>query len=377
MGKTRDRLTRRQFLARVMGAGGVVVLGGSSLLGCGPSASPAAPTKAPAAPTTAPAAPTKAPAAAPTQAPPAAKKFVFRLSHSHAPDAEQSAIHIMALKFQELAAKKTNNQAEIQIFPANQLGEERVVVEGVKMGTIDMMSSGTAIWVNFAPKLGVLDLPYVFKEFDHVHKLLDGPAGEELAKHVEQSTGARVLGWYDSFGFRNVGTKSKEVKKLEDLKGLKIRVIQTPTYVRTFELLGASPTPMAFGEVYTSIQTGVLDGWEHDPPTMVTQKMYEVTKYVARTEHLFGVLLLTVNAKKLDALPADVKKGVEEAAREACNYARSLAPEKEQAALKVLKDKGMVINDFDKAQAVEKVRGYWKEYADKVNAGDLLAKLTG
>lgn len=370
MDETRDRLTRRQFLTRVAGVGAAAALGGTGLLGCGVASAPAAPTKAPAVP-----APTQA-AAAPAQAAAPAKKYTLRLSHSHAPDPDNSAIHIMALKFQELAAKKTNNQLEVQIFPANQLGEERVVVEGIKMGTIDMMGSGTAIWVNFAPKLGLLDLPYIFKDFSHVHKVLTGPAGQELAQYVEQTAGARVLDWFDSFGFRNVATKSKEVKKVEDLKGLKIRVIQTPTYLKTFELMGANPTPMAFGEVYTSLQTGVLDGWEHDGPTMVTQKMYEVTKYIARTEHLFGALVLTANPKKLDSFPADVKKAVEEAAKEACDYARSIAPEKEQAAYKFLKDKGLVVNDFDKASSIEKSKGYWKEYADQVKGTDLLAKLT-
>jgi len=363
MSETNRKVTRRQFLTWA-GTGAAVTLGGTALAACGGSTTPATSTNAPAVP-------------AATQAAGApAKKYVLRLSHSHPADPDQSSLHIMVLKFQELAAKKTNNQVDVQIFPANQLGEERVVVEGVRMGTIDMMASGTAIWINFAAKLGVLDLPYIFKDFNQFHKVIDGPVGQDLAQHVEQTTGARVLSWFDSFGFRDVATKSKEVKSFEDLKGLKIRVIQTPTYVKTFELLGASPTPMALGEVYTSLQTGVLDGWEHDTPTMVSNKMYEVTKYVAKTEHLFGALVLTVNAKKLDSLPDDIKKAVVEAGKEAGDYARSLAPDKEQGSYKILKDKGIVIDDFDKAPAIEKVRGYWKEYADQVKATDLLAKMT-
>jgi len=303
------------------------------------------------------------------------RKVTLRLSHSHVPDPVMSNIHITALRFQELARKKTDNQLDIQIYPANQLGEERAVAEGVKMGSIDLMSSGTAIWVNLAPKLGLLDLPYLFTNFAQTRKVLAGPAAEALGHHLTETTGTRMLGFLGSFGFRNVATKAKEVKNIEDLKGLKIRVIQTPTYVRTFELLGATPTPMAFGEVYIGVQTGVLDGWEHEAPTMVASKMYEVTKYVARTEHLFSVCTIIANSKKVDSLPAELKKGLEDAAREACDYTFEIAPGKEEEGFKFLREKGMVINSFDKGPAIQLVKGYWQEYAEKVKATDILAKM--
>ena len=303
------------------------------------------------------------------------RKVTLRLSHSHVPDPVMSNIHITVLRFQELARQKTDNQLDIQIFPANQLVEERAVAEGIKMGTIDLMLSGTAIWVNLAPKFGLFDLPYLFTDFARARKIFAGPAAEDLAHHLTQTTGARVLGFMASFGFRDVATKAKEVKNVEDLKGLKIRVIQTPTYVRTFELLGATPTPMAFGEVYIGVQTGVLDGWEHEAPTMVASKMYEVTKYVARTEHLFSVCTIIANSKKVDSLPAELKKALQDAARESCDYTFEIAPNKEEEGFKFLREKGMVINAFDKAPAIQRVKGYWQEYAEKVKATDILAKM--
>jgi TRAP-type transport system periplasmic protein len=341
-------MTRRQFISRVASAGAVAAVGDAGLVGLTPRRAAAAS---------------------------GGRKVTLRFSHSWAPDPVQAPGHIIGLRLQELVNKKTDGQLEIQLFPASQLGEERVVVEGIKMGTIDLMTSGTAIWGNFAPKLGVCDLPYLFTSFAQARKVLMGPAAEALAQSLVQATGARTLGFWGSPGFRNVATKSREVKSIGDLKGLKIRVIQTPTYVRTFELLGASPTPMAFGEVYTSIQTGVLDGWEHDPPTMASSKMYEVTKYLARTEHLYGVCFITANTRKIDSLPPDMKKALEEAAGEACSYMFDIAGQKEEDGLKILRDKGMVINTFDKTQATERVRGYWKEYADKVGAADILAKI--
>jgi TRAP-type transport system periplasmic protein len=350
MADTTGRISRREFISRTIIGGASVAVGGATLFGSGPRLARAASS---------------------------GKKIALRLSHSWAPDPAMAGGHIIALRLQELVARKTNGELEIQIFPASQLGEERVAVEGVRMGTIDLMASGTAIWGNFAPKLAVCDLPYIFTSFAQAQKVLAGPAGAELSKHLTETTGARLLGLWSSLGFRNVATKSKEVKKVEDLKGLKIRVIQTPTYIRTFELLGASPTPMPFGEVYTSLQTGVLDGWEHDAPTMASAKMYEVTKFLARTEHLYGVNMLTANGKKVESLPAELRKALEEAGREACNYTFELAKQKEEEGLKLLGEKGMTITTFEKGPATERVKGYWKEYAEKVKASDILAKLVG
>ena len=154
----------------------------------------------------------------------------------------------------------------------------------------------------------MLDLPFLFRDFDHIHKAMDGEAGPLLSKHVEERAGVRPLVYFDSFGFRrNVVTRNKQVKSIDDMKGLKIRTIQTTIYVKAVELMGASPTPMAFGEVYTSLQTGVIDGYEHDANVTLSQKFYEVSKYMAMTQHISGVLALTASAKAIDSLPADIR----------------------------------------------------------------------
>jgi tripartite ATP-independent transporter DctP family solute receptor len=317
------------------------------------------------------------PVVPPAAATTSGRKVTLRLSHSHAPDPVQSNLHMNALRLQELVSKKTDNQMEIQIFPANQLGEERAVVEGIKMGTIDLMSSGISIWSNLAPKVGLFDLPFVFPNFARIKEVVTGPVGAELTQHVRQVTGAQVLGFLPSYGFRDVATKSKEVKRVEDLKGLKVRVLPAPVFIRTFELLGATPVPMAFGEVYVGIQTGVVDGWEHDAPTTVASKIYEVTKFFARTEHIHSVCCITANSKKIDSLPSDLQNALMDAVKEACSYTFDLAPQKEEEGFKVLVTKGMTINPFDKAPAIAKVKGYWQEYAEKVKATDILAKMVG
>lgn len=349
MANSRWTVTRREFLKDV-GLAGATTFGVATLVGAPVRTSAAA-------------------AGSPGQ------KFVLRYAHAQAPEPQFANHQIFGLRFQESLAKATNGAVEVQIFPANQLGEERAQVEGVRMGTIDMMASGSQVWGNFAPKTNLLSLPYIFTDYQQIRGLMFGPFGEEMDKHIEASTGARVLGWYPSFGHRNVSSR-KEVKKIEDLKGMKIRVTSIPPYIKAMQLLGANPTPMAFGEVYTGLQTGVIDGWDGSAEIIVTQKTYEVTKYVAKTEHAHAICVVAINAKKLDSLPAEIKKAVVDTAKEAILYVNEIAPKKEQESFEFMKSKGMTINDFDKKPVLEKAKAYWTEYAKEIGATDILAKMT-
>ena len=140
------------------------------------------------------------------------------------------------------------------------------------------MVSGTAIWGSVAPKLQVFDFPFLWRDWAHVHRHRRRPVGREAADYLERPVRMRPLAWGDSFGFRQVVTRSRDVTEPGQLAGLKIRTIQSPIYVKAVELMGASPTPMAFGEVYTSLQTGVIDGYEHDASTTLQQRFYEVAR---------------------------------------------------------------------------------------------------
>ena len=155
----------------------------------------------------------------------------------------------------------------VRVFPSGTLGQEREVVQQLQEGLIDFMVSGTAIWGSVAPRLQAFDFPFLWRDWAHVHRVVDGPVGREAADYLERAVRMRPLAWGDSFGFRQVITRSRDVTEAGQLAGLKIRTIQSPIYVKAVELMGASPTPMAFGEVYTSLQTGVIDGYEHDAST--------------------------------------------------------------------------------------------------------------
>jgi len=261
---------------------------------------------------------------------------------------------------------------EARIYPANGLGEERAVVEGMQLGAgATIHVGGTAIHNNFNKRMGVLDLPFMWRSYDHAHKVLDGKVGQTLAAEHEK-LGLKVLGWQDSWGYRNVVTTKKEVKKAEDLKGLKIRTIQTPTYVAALNAMGASATPMAFGEVYTSLQTGVLDGFEHASAVIYTGKYYEVAKYITLTEHLFGPTVTVISKKEWDGYTDKEKQVVAAAAKLAQDVNRSLSVQRDAESMDKLVAKGMIVNPIDKTPFLKAAGPLQDQLAKNLGAEDLL-----
>ncbi|MCX7152602.1 MAG: TRAP transporter substrate-binding protein [Betaproteobacteria bacterium] len=261
---------------------------------------------------------------------------------------------------------------DARIYPANGLGEERAVVEGMQLGAgATIHVGGTAIHNNFNKRMGVLDLPFMWRNYDHAHKVLDGKVGETLAAEHEK-LGLKILGWQDSWGYRNVVTTKKEVKTPADLKGLKIRTIQTPTYVAALNAMGASATPMAFGEVYTSLQTGVLDGFEHSSAVVFTGKYYEVAKYITLTEHLFGPTATVMSKKEWDSYTDKEKQVVAAAAKLAQDVNRSLSVQRDAESMEKLKAKGMVVNKIDKTVFLKAAGPLQDQLAKSINAEDLL-----
>ncbi len=298
-----------------------------------------------------------------------AKKQV-KISHATAADVANDN-HMVAFVIASYI-NANSDTLEARIYPANQLGEERAVVEGMQLGAgATMHIGGTAIHNNFNKRMGVLDLPFLWHNYDHYHHVIDGKVGDTLAAEHEK-LGLKVLGWQDSWGYRNVVTTKKEVKKPEDLKGLKIRTIQTPTYVAALNAMGASATPMAFGEVYTSLQTGVIDGFEHASAVIYTGKYYEVAKYITLTEHLFGPTVTVISKKEWDGYTDKEKEVVAAAARLAQDVNRSLSVQRAAESMDKLKAKGMIVNPIDKTQFLKAAGPLQDQLAKTIGAEDLL-----
>ena len=291
---------------------------------------------------------------------------ILRLSHSMT--AGRTALHVLGDTFREYAEQATGGAVRIRIFPSGTLGQEREVVQQLQEGLVDFMVSGTAIWGSVAPKLQVFDFPFLWRDWDHVHRAIDSGLGRAAADYLERSVRIRPFAWGDSFGFRQVVTRSRDVHDPSQLTGLKIRTIQSAIYVKAIELMGASPTPMAFGEVYTSLQTGVIDGYEHDASTTLQQRFYEVATHMARTRHIAGVIGLWASAVTLRRLPAALREVLEDAARRASERQRTMALPEDVDAMARLVDRGMTIRDIDASVFRRRAEDLWMTEARALDA---------
>ena len=293
--------------------------------------------------------------------------IVLRLSHSMT--AGPTALHVFGDTFRERVEAITGGAVKIRLFPSGTLGQEREVVQQLQEGLVDFMVSGTAIWGSVAPKLQVFDFPFLWRDWAHVHQIVDGEVGRDAADYLASTVRMRPLAWGDSFGFRQVVTRTRDITDPRQLAGLKLRTIQSPIYVKAMALMGASPTPMAFGEVYTSLQTGVIDGYEHDASTTLQQRFFEVASHMTRTRHIAGVLGLFASTVGLARLPAGMRERIEAAAIEASHDQRAMGPQEDAAAMAALITRGMSIRDIDAAFFREPAERLWTAEARALDVG--------
>jgi tripartite ATP-independent transporter DctP family solute receptor len=264
--------------------------------------------------------------------------------------ADQNSAHYVW--FQQLAANlKTavGDKIRVDYFPNNQLGKESDVVQQVKVGSIDMMVTGSSIWATVAPQFGMLDLGYLFDSYAHAARALDGGVGARLNDILQKSTGCQVITWASHFGARSVYTK-QPVKSLADVKNVKLRVLPTPAFIETFKIMGAIPTPIPFGELYMAAQTGVVDGFEHDAATVLASKLNEVAKNCWLTEHLFSPLVVVMGKRGMDKIPAELRPAFMKAAADATAQQRAIATEKGSQAIEALTRLGMVFTPMVKTE---------------------------
>ena len=300
-------------------------------------------------------------------------KTEIRFAHAHAPDVN-GELHYSATAFAEALAS-VSDRLTARVYPQGTLGSEREVYEGLQLGSGAAATvSGSAILNNFDQRIGVLDLPYLWKDYDHVHRVLDGEVGRDLAAGLERQ-GLVVLAWLDSWGWRNVVTTSKPVKTTADLKGMKIRTIPTPIYLAALRMMGANPTPMAYGEIYTGLQTGVIDGFEQAAAILVAERFYEVARHLTFTRHLFGPLVICYSKAQWDRLSPDDQAKIRQAAIMARDKERALAPVREAEALKVLRERGMNMYDFDTTAFAQAAIQVQDQLAKERGATDLLEKI--
>jgi tripartite ATP-independent transporter DctP family solute receptor len=288
----------------------------------------------------------------------------LRLSSSLPNDPVNSAHTVWVNRFQSNLKNAVGDKIVVNYFPSDQLGKESDVVQQVRLGSVDMMISGTSIWATLMPEMGVLDLGFIFQNNDHCGRALDGKAGKLLGDMLAERTNVMALGWGYSLGARNVWTKNP-VPNDAALKGVKLRVLPVPNFIETIKLMGAVPTPLPFGEIYTALQTGVVDGFEHDAPTALAGKFYEVAKHCALTQHIYNPQLPCISKRSFAKIPADLQKAFVDAADEATKYQRTRASETEAKAFETLKGMGLTVNTMDRAQLQKQVEPLWGQFAGK------------
>ena len=291
----------------------------------------------------------------------------LRFAHYGAP---ADAVTKTGEKFQELVAEKTGGSVEIKIYPGMELGDSKAMVQGARMGTIDISTTGNPYFTGFAPVLNVIDLPFLFQSDAHVEKVMDGPIGAELGDKLQKYSLKALAFW--EIGFRNLTNNVRQVVKPEDVKGLKIRTTPNPAHVLAFKILGANPTPMPFAELYMALQTGTVDGQENPTHHIYANRFQEVQKYLSETRHAYTASPVVMNLGKFKALSAAEQKALVEAAVEAAKFGRHLNQELDKEAVGKLQAAGVEIElnpdraAFEKLVADQTRAAYTKDFGSDI-----------
>lgn len=285
-------------------------------------------------------------------------------------DPAQTAIEFFSKKI----AERTGNQVKVSIFPSGQLGQHREVIQGLQSGAIEMAFFSSTWLGTLIPEFGVLDLPYLVSKKEDIGRLLEGSVGKSLLAKMP-SYQLRGL-TFSECNFRGTFTK-KPIKSAEDLKGLKLRVPSTPTYIATMKAMGALATPIAFGEVYTALQQGVVDGAENTPSAYYSYKFFEVAPHWTFTNHAILPGLFIISDLYWQKLPKDIQKAIEETGAEAGMYHRKVEWQVADDHLDKAKAKGATVTQIDLTSLVKATRAVYGEFESKIgkNLMDEVKKL--
>ncbi|WP_134703976.1 TRAP transporter substrate-binding protein [Ammoniphilus sp. YIM 78166] len=259
-------------------------------------------------------------------------------------------------KFKEIVEAKSNGSIKVEIYHSGVLGDDRSMIEGLQLGTLEAVGVSTSMLGNWSKPMLAYDLPFAFPSEEVADKVLDGPYGQKAGQELEKQ--GLILVSYMENGFRHLTNNKREVKSVADVAGLKIRTMQTPLHLSTWKALGANPTPMAYTELFTAMQQGVVDGQENPYGNMALDKFYEVQKYLTKTGHVYNPMGFVLSKKFMDQLSEEERNMIKEAGIEASKHQRQLNRDRNQEYLKTLTDSGMAITELTPES--------YQEFLDKV-----------
>lgn len=295
---------------------------------------------------------------------------ILKLAHGLDPSHPvHSAMVYMADRCEEIS----DGQLTIDIYPSGQLGSEQQCVELLQIGSLAITKVSAAVMESFTEDFKVLGLPYIFRSKEHSFKVLDGEIGDELLLSTTPFL-IRGLCFYDA-GSRSFYTIDRPINHPDDLKGMKIRVMKSITAMEMVKAQGGSPTPISWGELYTALQSGVVDGAENNPPSFYTSHHYEVCKFYSLNEHTMVPDLLIVSQKVWNKLTVQEKEWLQQAADESVPVERKLWAESEKESLEIVQQEGVTINYPDKKPFAEKVEALLESYKDNEKIYSLISRI--
>ncbi|GAB7389110.1 2,3-diketo-L-gulonate transporter substrate-binding protein YiaO [Bacillaceae bacterium] len=269
-----------------------------------------------------------------------------------------SEIHAQAAeKFAAEVEKLSGGKLKVEIYGDGTLGKDQDLLEGLKVGTADIWVGGAGVLSGSSETAKIFTVPFMIDSQEHFEKVYNGEVGAEIANKIQQESGNKILAYWTR-GARWLTVK-KEVKTPEDLKGLKIRVPDSPVFIKSFERLGAAPTPMAFGEVFTSLQQGVIDGQENPLSLIYNSKFYEVVKYLVKTEHVYEPITIVISEAKFNSLSPELQEALVKAANgEAKQFAADAVKKGDQEYVQKLQENGMTLVEPDIQAFQAELKGF-------------------
>ena len=297
------------------------------------------------------------------------KTYVIKAGLSQNP--EEPQVRAVEL-FKEIVEEKTGGTIQVRIYPNNQLGNLRDIVEGIQLGTVQM-TNAAGVMASFVQGLNIFELPFLFRNRDHFYAVLDSEIGESLRPAFHRR-GFHLLGYFDC-GVRHIMTVEKPVASIDDLKGMKIRTMENPAHLATFKIFGANPMPLAYGELYTALEQKVIDGAEAANTNYYAKKFYEPASFWAQLGWIHLIEYTVMSRYFYERLPKEYKKIIDEAAKIMVTKEREWYKENDEHMLEKLKEKGVTITYPEKKPFVRLSRQLYMEWADEVGGMELIERI--
>jgi tripartite ATP-independent transporter DctP family solute receptor len=303
-----------------------------------------------------------------------ASKYEFTMGY-HVP--RSHLLGNVVQKFAEFVEEETNGEATLKIFPARELGDQRELVDGMIIGTIDMSINSTDYLSSVIPEMGIFDLPFLWNDYDHLEKAITGNPGNKLKELMIEKSGIRALDFLFT-DFRKFYL-TKKIDSFRELKGMDIRVPEAKVYIDTIVALDANPHAIPGGDIITSLNTGLIQGYEGEPASAYTSGFAAAARNSLETNHIFTAIVLNMSNKVYESLPEDIQKGINRAAERAGKWGRAYAIEVETDFYQKIKDEMLetvtTVSDADKEELKLITKPIHKELLDSVNINDIYEEI--